>query len=266
MLHAKSPAAPSTDSTKVSANTTLHNDAKLQPRRMVIDTTLLWPGPTLCIKFLDGSQDLHDRVKRIIEREYQPLIYLDLNFIDTGESNIRISFNTRVNESYVGTAARVKGPEEPTMNLHITTSTPQKTLERSVLHEFGHALGALHEHSSPDCPIIWNEEEVYKSYPLDKKSIYLNVLHKESSADIRYSQFDPTSIMMYQFSQSLTRNGRFTQLNTGLSDTDKHFMSIAYPKPKEGHAEHPPITQRVRTWFYNLVDQTFSIRGVLTKI
>jgi hypothetical protein len=100
------------------------------------------------------------------------------------------------------------------MNLDITTSTPQKKLERIVLHKFCHALGALHEHSSPNCPINWDEEEVYKSYKhdhgWDKELVDLNVFRKESSADIRFSPFDPTSIMMYRFNPNLTKNGLFT--------------------------------------------------------
>ncbi|KAF2186140.1 zincin [Zopfia rhizophila CBS 207.26] len=271
-------ASPHPSSANPMPSEQLRDDISPEPLHMVVDDNLLWEnGQIVRIKFLDDLSELQDKVKNIIRGVYQPLVHLTLEFVDGGQSDIRISFNEALDShSFVGTAARCKKPEEHTLNLRVKTSTPQNTLERHVLHEFGHALGALHEHSSPNCPINWDDEKVYRSYKhdlgWDKKLVDLNVLRKESSADIRSSPFDPTSIMMYSFSPNLTRNGPFTRVNSGLSETDKYFISHAYPKPKEGQAsstaladapryraKYSLITQRVRMWFYNLVNQAFRV-------
>src|SRR5438445_521773 len=40
-------------------------------------------------------------------------------------------------------------------------ATPEVEYRRTVLHEFGHALGAIHEHQSPGGEIKWNKDVVY---------------------------------------------------------------------------------------------------------
>ena len=47
------------------------------------------------------------------------------------------------------------------MNLGwIHDSKSEDELRSVVLHEFGHALGAVHEHESPYASIPWNKEKV----------------------------------------------------------------------------------------------------------
>ncbi len=43
-------------------------------------------------------------------------------------------------------------------------STPDNEFSRTVIHEFGHALGCVHEHSSPAATIPWNRDAVYAYY------------------------------------------------------------------------------------------------------
>ena len=50
------------------------------------------------------------------------------------------------------------------MNLDINDSTSEEEFARSILHEFGHALGMLHEHQSPANGIPWDETKLYDYY------------------------------------------------------------------------------------------------------
>jgi hypothetical protein len=42
----------------------------------------------------------------------------------------------------------------------ISANTPEEQFRRTVLHEFGHALGLVHEHATPAGGIKWNREQV----------------------------------------------------------------------------------------------------------
>ena len=45
-----------------------------------------------------------------------------------------------------------------------TTASDNTVLRRTVLHEFGHAIGCVHEQASPAANIPWNEAKVYEFY------------------------------------------------------------------------------------------------------
>jgi hypothetical protein len=49
------------------------------------------------------------------------------------------------------------------MNLGwINDNKSEDDLRSVILHEFGHALGAVHEHESPYARIQWDREKVYE--------------------------------------------------------------------------------------------------------
>ncbi|KYG04421.1 hypothetical protein BE21_46920 [Sorangium cellulosum] len=102
-----------------------------------------------------------------------------------------------------------------------------------VLHEFGHALGLIHEHQQPENGIKWNKEKVYEDLSgppnnWDKKTIDFNMFEADSEAEAAHSTFDPHSIMMYAFPASWTEDGFSTGFNTALSSKDKRFIRQQY--------------------------------------
>lgn len=129
------------------------------------------------------------------------------------------------------------------MNLFVTAYMHQQELEHQVLHEFGHALGCVHEHASPVCPIIWDTDKVYSHYDVrygwGRDKVDRNVLQKAKPDTVRFSNFDPDSIMMYAFKPDLTQNSFSTQDNPTLSKTDKKFISEVYPKLKGDQVSSP---------------------------
>jgi hypothetical protein len=59
---------------------------------------------------------------------------------------------------------RVADPK-PNINFDwLTPSSPDKEIQRIVLHEFGHVLGLLHEHGNPLPDLQWNKDAVYATY------------------------------------------------------------------------------------------------------
>lgn len=80
-------------SKKIEINEVLRDDTTTEPLHMVVDDRLRWDnGQTIRIKFLNGSLELQDNVKRIIG-VWQPHVNLAFKFVTDGDSDIRISFD-----------------------------------------------------------------------------------------------------------------------------------------------------------------------------
>jgi hypothetical protein len=103
-----------------------------------------------------------------------------------------------------------------------------------VVHEFGHALGCIHEHQSPKEHLKWNKQAVYAYFSgppnnWNKQTIDHNILLKYSPKGISATIFDPDSIMLYMFPAELFTDHKGTNNNTDLSNKDKAFIGQMYP-------------------------------------
>src|SRR5262249_40901779 len=139
--------------------------------------------------------------------------------------------------SYVGTDCLSVPEGQATMNLGFLTSQSSETdYSTYVLHEFGHALGFIHEHQNPNANIPWNEPEVYKYFTgppqfWSQEQVRYSVLDKYGGPGSYGRDFDPSSIMMYPFPAKLFRGYFETRLNTRLSRSDRELARQLYPFP-----------------------------------
>jgi hypothetical protein len=106
-----------------------------------------------------------------------------------------------------------------------------------VLHEFGHALGLIHEHQNPDARIRWNKEAVYQELgaPPNRwpRSVVDDNLFKPwEASETNSTRFDLASIMIYPIPARWTIDGFATRANTQLSATDREFIARVYPSPR----------------------------------
>ena len=73
-------------------------------------------------------------------------------------------------------------------------NTPQAEVRSTTLHEFGHALGLIHEHQSPTAGINWNKEVVYQDMAgqgWSRAKVDQHIFKKYSTREItNYSAFD----------------------------------------------------------------------------
>ncbi len=172
-----------------------------------------------------------EAVKKIVMERIQPLVNLKFTFIEKSEiadkkNVVKISFDPDGGAwSLVGKdAINQKGP---TMNLGwFDVST--------VLHEFGHVLGMIHEHQSPlGKPIDWNKNKVVKwareTQGWNEEETQKNILDKYDKTMINGSDFDPLSVMLYFFPAKLTMNHRGTHQNLRLSADDVIWIEKTYP-------------------------------------
>jgi hypothetical protein len=208
------------------------------PFELALVSQKMWkPGRTLRIRFLDGEPAVHARIEEHA-REWLDHANLEFEFGDDPDAEIRISFTRRGYWSALGTDALVEQyfpRTEPTMNFGgFSMSTPDEEYARVVLHEFGHALGCIHEHSSPAGGIKWNRDVVYRDLGgppnnWDRATVDRNVFAVYDKTITQFTAFDPESIMLYSFPREWTLDGMTFSTNRELSETDKQFIASRYP-------------------------------------
>lgn len=200
-------------------------------------------GSTIRVRFLGGSDYVRQRVVRYA-REWTRYANVDFSFVDSGSGDIRVSFVENGSSwSLLGRQAQRAPSNRATMNFGwLTERTPEYDFRRTVLHEFGHALGLLHEHQNPTGGIPWDEDEVYSFYRRtqgwDRQTTYHNVIARRQRDETQYSAYDPASIMHYPVDSRLTRGAYEVGMNTAISATDARFIASIYP----GRSSNPPTT------------------------
>lgn len=232
----------------------------------------LWPNQKdIIVKFLNGNESQKNEV---MYHALEWTRYANLQFIFTDESgnvlkadhdkrnfrlpmktpvldkskfirsDIRILFNEAINNSVVGTSAYLSKENEPTMRL--STTIPVKGVRRGmILHEFGHALGLLHEHQNTNRTFKFNHERVYeycKSKKIDSASCKANMLDISVGSKINSTQYDQESVMNYVFDDIVYEQESIEKDLTPhphhyLSLKDKMFIASLYP----GRVNHDQI-------------------------
>ncbi len=233
-------------------------------------------GVVLTVRFMNGTPLQKAAVRKFAPRWAQ---HAELRFIFIEEnlpSDIRVRFEKRGvrSASLVGNAANnYKGkptlwlgagygrqnPEEP------LDSNPEVPPSGTILHEFGHALGLLHEQSNPSAVLqdIFDTSlirdmvtrrkmtdpklkgqaltdavnlELCQNYgaiggvteDMCKQYGVTSILERDGWTQTNYTEFDSESIMLYY--DLPLKGGGLTETNYHLSTTDKEFIGSLYPK------------------------------------
>jgi serralysin len=193
-------------------------------------------GALITTRFLSGDLWLQQRVRKVAE-EWTRLANLTFVFQNYGPTDIRIAFFPGNGSwSYLGTTCRAVPEPQPTMNFGwLTPESSDDELRRVVLHQFGHALGLVHEHQKPRGGMRWNRDAVIKdlggppNYWTEEKiehALFANYGPQTSASP----NGDPLSIMRYPIPESWTDGSFSSGLNGELSAKDKALIARNYPK------------------------------------
>lgn len=212
------------------------------PLQIALVTSKKWEvGRTLGIAFLEGSPG---NQKFVRDNAEEWLKYANIKFqwgVSATQAEIRITFRQGLGSwSYIGTDCLGIPKNQQTMNFGWLDPG-------TVMHEFGHALGAIHEHQHPEAGIPWVVDAVYRYYSgppnnWDRATIDSNIFQKYSRELTQFSAYDTKSIMHYPIDPQLTSGGFAVGWNKELSANDKSFMAQEYP----GAGTPPPVPPGVQ--------------------
>jgi len=195
----------------------------------------LWPvGTTLRIAFLDGTAELKSLVKGAAA-EWTNHANIHFDFDATRENaDVRVSFKDEMSFAYVGTDALAVPRDEATIVLGTIAQEAAAERPSTILHEFGHVLGLVHEYATPageeriDFGVVYAKAE--KEMGWSRETVDHNFRSDANTSDAYLDKpFDPDSVMMARlpsdwFSPPLQIGAR-----KGLSAGDRAFISKLYP-------------------------------------
>ena len=210
----------------------------------------MWPtGSTISVGFIGGtgtSVSFND-IKKYAQ-EWEKYANIKFYFIeDVYKAQIRVGFQDDgtfwsylgwdANENPVSQAQR---PFHTTMNFGWKNASPpgNSEIRSMVLHEFGHALGFIHESNPPAGGIPWDKDKLNSLLGSISNGASPTVLVETNHFHSNTSNYDPSSIMRYFYPATLTTDGSSSILNTDFSATDKAMAAQFYPFPSG------PQTQR----------------------
>lgn len=221
------------------------------------------PGQEIRVKFLDGNEYLRGKVRQYAEL-WEEFANVDFVFVPTGKADIRITFGTdkgswsfvgrdSMKQSYVRKGNEsVFAPDDSGASMNFgwfNDKTSDEEFRRTTLHEFGHALGLMHEHQNKNQNIQWNEEAVFAYFAKQgwsKEKVRSQVLERfGNNSEITNGVYDRLSIMHYYYPPELVKNAAGFPSNTMLSAGDRAIVSDMYPFDEDAKVRKPPVSKPV---------------------
>jgi hypothetical protein len=222
------------------------------PLSLALHKSKFWrTGTKLRVKFSGGgSKFVRERVAYYAQ-QWEPYANIDFRFVadDDPDAEIRVSFTPDGNSwSYVGTDNLRIQKDKPTMNFGwFNDQTAENEFSRTTIHEFGHALGCVHEHQSPKANIDWDLDKLYARFAAqgwDKAKVDAQIVNRLTTAQAEATLFDINSIMMYFFPGELVKSRVGSPVNYVLSTTDKAMISTIYPFQIRDTGAYSTLTDR----------------------
>jgi hypothetical protein len=253
----------------------------LRGGRLVGSPGLTWQDKSvLTVAFKGGSDELYQLIEQTANEWTASGGRLSLSFKDDAghyrlwttddtvpAADIRISFDKHGYYSAIGALAAKNDPNEETMNYEGFPEGLKKFyggqnadewrftyFHRTILHEFGHALGLSHEHFNPQCqndidltkiipllegpPDNWSEDVA--RFNMDAQ-YYVQRMKDQSGGAFdlfNSSSTDQKSVMLYMFPSKYYKSGDKSpcavigdhnqRWSTTLSQGDKQFFLANY--------------------------------------
>jgi hypothetical protein len=243
------------------------------------DSAKLWlPGSTLKVCFFSGTDEFRNLVA-LAPREWSGFGNIKFDFGESPKyrnctsaepSDIRISISNGPSWSFIGTDAKINAAlTEPTMSLS------DDAAKGTVLHEFGHALGFIHENQSPNAPCYWELDKdklqkILSGFAPAENFIYANFAPIHSPTVVA-GAFDPRSIMMLLPSvYKIDSVCALPAVATRLSPEDAASVAKAYPGTSgpvaEAQSRPSPLSEDRRGHLALALEEAIHLSRELLKV
>ena len=202
-----------------------------------------WGKKLLNVTFFDGRDPWNLLVRQKVQdfvKEWEIYANVQFTFNSATHGDIVIQLERSSKYPKYGIYQSLYGPnaaneatyDRPSMWLLFEPNICDSKIKRATLHEFGHALGLIHEQTRPDSGIKWynDDKQVYKYYAYtgwSENQIDAQVINPFAGKLIRVTPFDRSSIMIYPIPKGLAN--LVVDWNMDLSPMDKLFMGVLYP-------------------------------------
>lgn len=219
---------------------------------------------------------IKEAIIKIVTERLQPIVNVKLKFFDENNelinpnvADIRIDFDSMGGAwSLLGTEClSVKDKREATMNFG-WFDVP------TVLHEFCHALGMVHEHQNPKGKtILWDKQRIYQwareTQGWDQEKTDTQIIERYKMDEINGSTFDSKSIMLYFFPGNVVLDpntnqccGTGTNQNQMFSPYDVLYLNYNYP------SNNSPLTSEQFTvkYFNDVFNQQVDIEDLKKQL
>lgn len=216
-----------------------HLESADEPTRAALYTPAHWGmnQRVLFVRFLDGDERIWQRIAQVVTgpEGWNSACGLQFIFNQDEAAQIRISFKPGGSWSHVG---RYQPADQrwPTMNFGwFTAATTDQEIRRVALHEFGHAMGLVHEQSVPWANIPWDRPAVYAYYKIamgwTPQQVEAQVLAPIAREVLSSGGWDGASIMHYYIPPELVLDRKARGGATELSAEDRRQAARWFGPP-----------------------------------
>lgn len=172
------------------------------------------PGEKMTIQ-IRGPQEFKSTVQNTLMTKVFPYVNLKFEFVESG-GDCLID-----NKWASGGVCMGSGTKNPT--LHLSNSHPFLTI-----HEFGHALGMMHEMRNPKIDLTWIVSALQQKYASGNINIQTQILKPLDIDKVRALPFDKNSVMAYPLSGKYNKEGIDIMPSQEYTDIDKEWLRLTY--------------------------------------
>ncbi|WP_084525841.1 M12 family metallopeptidase [Nocardia vaccinii] len=209
-------------------------------------------GVHLQVRFLDtNDKDLKNRIISHMNA-WSEKANISFKASQSNDAQVRIARTPGDGYwSYLGTDIGQISSDEPTMNLDsFGMNTDESEYKRVVRHETGHTLGFPHEHLRREVVDRIDKDMAvryfYDTCGWSKAVTIAQVLTPLEELELIEGQLDTESIMCYQLSAYIMKDGTAVPGGLDIDKLDRIFVQRLYPMPARGDVRNKQRARSLR--------------------